>query len=140
MRNAVRLTLITLALGLSACTVREPYEQPAPPIETVPPHKGPVVRPLPGSQPSTQPSKPAAIPKPMPRTSASFAPPPGGASHWDPKLGVYVLEKKPNTFYRQRTYYRYENSGWSWSLSPDGPWQETDSSGVPGGLGRAFAQ
>jgi len=53
---------------------------------------------------------------------------------------VYVLEKKPNTFYRQRTYYRYENSGWSWSLSPDGPWQETDSSGVPGGLGRAFAQ
>ncbi|MFJ2980879.1 MULTISPECIES: hypothetical protein [unclassified Pseudomonas] len=140
MRNAVRLTLITLALGLSACTVREPYEQPAPPIETVPPHKGPVVKPLPGGQPSTQPSKPAAIPKPMPRTSASFAPPPGGASHWDPKLGVYVLEKKPNTFYRQRTYYRYENSGWSWSLSPDGPWQETDSSGVPGGLGRAFAQ
>lgn len=55
------------------------------------------------------------------------------------KLGVYVLEKKPNTFYRQRTYYRYDG-GWSWSLSPDGPWQETDSSGVPGGLGRAFAQ
>ncbi|MBC7212561.1 MAG: hypothetical protein H5U33_21455, partial [Pseudomonas sp.] len=79
------------------------------------------------------------IPKPMPRTSASFAPPPGGASHWDPKLGVYVLEKQPNTFYRQRTYYRW-NNGWSWSLSPNGPWQDTDSSGVPGGLGRAFGQ
>jgi len=94
MHSTVRLTLITLALGLSACTVHEPYEQPAPPIERLPPHQGPVVKPLPGGQPSTQPSKPAATPKPMPRTSASFAPPPGGSSHWDPKLGVYVLEKK----------------------------------------------
>ncbi|MFG0410565.1 hypothetical protein [Pseudomonas sp. FYR_11] len=136
MHSAVRLTLITLALGLSACTTQQPYEHP--PIERVPP-QGPVVKPLPGGQPSTQPGRPAAIPKPMPRTSASFAPPPGGASHWDPKLGVYVLDKQPNTFYRQRTYYRFDN-GWSWSLGPNGPWQETDSSGVPGGLGRAFAQ
>lgn len=139
MHSIVRLTLITLALGLSACTVREPYEQPEPPIERLPPQPGPAVKPLPDRQPAPAPSKPAVTPKPMPRTSASFAPPPGGASHWDPKLGVYVLEKKPNTFYRQRTYYRFDN-GWSWSLSPDGPWQETDSSGVPGGLGRAFAQ
>ena len=35
---------------------------------------------------------------------------------------------------------RLSLGGWSWSLSPDGPWQGTDSSGVPGGLGRAFAQ
>ncbi|MBF8757819.1 hypothetical protein [Pseudomonas guariconensis] len=140
MNSTVRLTLITLALGLSACTVQPPSQERLPPIETTPPHQGPAVKPLPGSQPpGTQPSKPAAIPKPMPRTSASFAPPPGGASHWDPRMGVYVLENKTNTFYRQRTYYRW-NNGWSWSLSPDGPWQETDSSGVPGGLGRAFAQ
>ncbi|MDH0300262.1 MULTISPECIES: hypothetical protein [unclassified Pseudomonas] len=141
MNSTARLTLITLALGLCACTVQQPTErEPLPPIETTPPpHQGPVVKPLPGGQPTTQPSKPAAIPKPVPRTSASFAPPPGGASHWDPKLGVYVLEKQPNTFYRQRTYYRW-NNGWSWSLSPNGPWQDTDSSGVPGGLGRAFGQ
>ena len=139
MKHAVRLTLITLALGLSACTVREPVQQPLPPVDGVPPRQGPAVTPLPSSKPGTQPSKPTAAPKAMPRTSASFAPPPGGASHWDPKMGVYVLEKKPNTFYRQRTYYRYDG-GWSWSLSPEGPWQETDSSGVPGGLGRAFAQ
>ena len=44
MHSTVRLTLITLALGLSACTVHEPYEQPAPPIERVPPHQGPVVK------------------------------------------------------------------------------------------------
>ncbi len=137
MHSIVRLTLITLALGLSACTVHEPYEQPEPPIERLPP-PGPAVKPLPDRQPA--PRRASLRPRlPMPRTSASFAPPPGGASHWDPKLGVYVLEKKPNTFYRQRTYYRF-NNGWSWSLSPDGPWQETDSSGVPGGLGRAFAQ
>ncbi|QXH34378.1 hypothetical protein [Pseudomonas muyukensis] len=141
MNSIVRLTLISLALGLGACTVQQPGErEPLPPIETTPPpHQGPVVKPLPGGQPGSQPSKPAALPKPMPRTSASFAPPPGGASHWDPKLGVYVLEKQPNTFYRQRTYYRW-NNGWSWSLSPAGPWQDTDSSGVPGGLGRAFGQ
>lgn len=137
MSSTLRLTLITLALGLSACTVHQPVEQPLPPIETTVP-KGPVVKPLPSGQPKPS-VKPAATPKPMPRTSASFAPPPGGASHWDPKLGVYVLEKQTNTFYRQRTYYRWAN-GWSWSVSPDGPWQDTDSSGVPGGLGRAFAQ
>jgi hypothetical protein len=85
---------------------------------------------------STTPAKPA---KPLPRTSASFAPPPGGNSHWDPKLGVYVLDDQPNTFYRQRTYYRWDN-GWSRSISPKGPWEETDIHGVPGGLGRQFGQ
>ena len=35
MHSIVRLTLITLALGLSACTVQQPYEQPSPPAETV---------------------------------------------------------------------------------------------------------
>lgn len=138
MNSALRLTFITLAIGLSACTTHRPTDAPAPPIDKAPP-AGPVVKPLPGGKPTPPPSAPAAKPKPMPRTSASFAPPPGGASHWDPKMGVYVLEKQPNTFYRQRTYYRW-NDGWSWSTSPDGPWQATDSSGVPGGLGRAFAQ
>ncbi|MDG9882757.1 hypothetical protein CSV86_015895 [Pseudomonas putida CSV86] len=137
MNSTVRLTLISLALGLSACTVqqpREPEREPLPPIETAP-RPGPVIKPGPGTpKPSVTPT-----PKPMPRTSASFAPPPGGASHWDPKLGVYVLEGKTNTFYRQRTYYRW-NNGWSWATNPEGPWQDTDSSGVPGGLGRAFAQ
>lgn len=137
MNSTVRLTLISLALGLSACTVhqpREPEREPLPPIETAPP-PGPVIKPGPSvPKPSVTPT-----PKPMPRTSASFAPPPGGASHWDPKLGVYVLEGKTNTFYRQRTYYRWSN-GWSWATNPEGPWQDTDSSGVPGGLGRAFSQ
>ena len=138
MNSIARLALLSLAVGLSACTVHQPSEPPVPPIETMPP--GPSTQPAP--RPSTVPSKPAVTtptPKPMPRTSASFAPPPGGASHWDPRLGVYVLEGKTNTFYRQRTYYRWDN-GWSWSTNLNGPWQETDSSGVPGGLGRAFAQ
>ena len=136
MNSIARLTLITLAMGLSACTVHRPSEPTVPPIERLPP-TGPVIKPVPGSKPGTPVITPA--PKPMPRTSASFAPPPGGASHWDPKLGVYVPEGKTNTFYRQRTYYRW-NNGWSWATSADGPWQDTDSSGVPGGLGRAFGQ
>lgn len=136
MNSTVRLTLIILFLGLSACTVQQPSTYPEPPIGRQPP--GPVIKPTP--RPGTVPSKPTVTPsqKPMPRTSASFAPPPGGASHWDPRLGVYVLEGQTNTFYRQRTYYRW-NNGWSWSTSLQGPWQETDSSGVPGGLGRAFS-
>ena len=73
--------------------------------------------------------------KPAPRTSASFAPPPSGPSHWDQRLGVYVLEDQQNVYYRQRTYYRW-NDGWSWATSPSGPWEGTDSGGVPPGLGR----
>ena len=135
MNSTVRLTLITLFLGLSACTVQQPSTYPEPPIGRQPPV--PVIKPTP--RPGTVPSKPTVTPsqKPMPRTSASFAPPPGGASHWDPRLGVYVLEGQTNTFYRQRTYYRWSN-GWSRSISPNGPWEDTDIHGVPAGLGRQF--
>jgi hypothetical protein len=66
-----------------------------------------------------------------------FAPPPGGHSHWDSALGVYVLENAAQVYYRERTYYRW-NNGWSWSSSAQGPWQSTDSSGVPAGLGRHY--
>jgi hypothetical protein len=128
MTAIARVTLISLVLGLSACAVHRPEPAPAPPIETLPP-AGPASKPAP---PAT-PQPPAA--KPMPRTSASFAPPPGGASHWDPKLQVYVLENQPDTYYRQRTYYRW-NNGWSWATSPQGPWEATDTTGVPAGLGR----
>ena len=130
-----RITLLSVVMGLSACAVQPPTEQQAPP-------------PFPPSQPSPTPSTsptpvkpgiPAKPAKPLPRTSASFAPPPGGNSHWDPKLGVYVLDDQPNTFYRQRTYYRWDN-GWSRSIGPNGPWEETDIHGVPGGLGRQFGQ
>ena len=29
-----------------------------------------------------------------------------------------------NIFYRQRTYYRWDN-GWSRAVSPNGPWEDT---------------
>ena len=134
--NAIaRITVLTLALGLSACAVQRP--EPSTRLPPIPPSQP---SPTPSTSPTpSKPGIPAKPAKPVPRTSASFAPPPGGNSHWDQKLGVYVLDDQTNTFYRQRTYYRW-NNGWSWSLSPNGPWQETDSSGVPGGLGRAFAQ
>ena len=135
MTAIARIALLSAVLGLSACAVQPPTEHQAPP-------------PFPPSQPSPTPSTspvpskptiPAKPSKPLPRTSASFAPPPGGNSHWDPKLGVYVLDDQPNTFYRQRTYYRWD-SGWSRSISPNGPWEDTDIHGVPGGLGRKFGQ
>jgi hypothetical protein len=68
-----------------------------------------------------------------------FAPPPGGHSHWDSALGVYVLENAAQVYYRERTYYRW-NNGWSWSSGAQGPWQPTDSSGVPAGLGRHYSR
>lgn len=132
MTAIARITLLTLILGLSACAVQRPTAPGTPPG----PPSGPSTQP----GPSTTPGKPIpSTPKALPRTSATFAPPPGGASHWDPQLGVYVLDGQPDTFYRQRTYYRWSN-GWSRSISPQGPWEDTDIHGVPSGLGRKFTQ
>ncbi|MOA68437.1 hypothetical protein D3C78_1960600 [compost metagenome] len=66
-----------------------------------------------------------------------FAPPPGGNCYWDTGLGVYVLQGERNVFYRERVYYRWDGN-WSYSNGPHGPWQPTDASGVPAGLGRHF--
>jgi hypothetical protein len=134
MTAIARITLLSLVLGLSACAVHRPPEPGLPPI----PPSGPSTTPTPPTNPGT-PSTPIKPSKPQPRTSASFAPPPGGNSHWDAKLGVYVLDDQTNTFYRQRTYYRW-NNGWSRAISPDGPWEDTDIHGVPSGLGRQFGQ
>lgn len=68
-----------------------------------------------------------------------FAPPPGVESKWDAGLGVYVVGGDSHLYYRERTYYRW-NSGWSWASNPQGPWLPTDSSGVPPGLNRRYAQ
>jgi hypothetical protein len=68
-----------------------------------------------------------------------FAPPPGVGSQWDAGLGVYVVGGTPHLYYRERTYYRW-NAGWSWATNPQGPWLPTDSSGVPPGLHRRYAQ
>lgn len=132
MTAIARITLLSLVLGLSACTVHRPVPTSSEPI----PPAGPSTRPAPSTAPGT-PSAPIPAAKPLPRTSASFAPPPGGHSHWDARLGVYVLDDQSNTFYRQRTYYRW-NNGWSRSISPDGPWEDTDIHGVPAGLGHQF--
>ncbi|WP_213875953.1 hypothetical protein [Pseudomonas sp. dw_358] len=127
-RFTFKSSLLGLVLGLSACAVQPRHEQGSalPPMHTLPSGTPPASAPAPMTAPAA---------KPMPRTSVSFAPPPGGASHWDPKLGVYVLEDQADTYYRQRTYYHWAN-GWSWSTSPQGPWQSTDATGVPPGLGR----
>ncbi|MBC3383307.1 MULTISPECIES: hypothetical protein [unclassified Pseudomonas] len=134
MTAIARITLLTLVMGLSACAVQRPPE-PSAPLPPIPPST-PTTKPAPSTPPGKPviPNKPA---KPVPRTSASFAPPPGGNSHWDAKLGVYVLDNQTNTFYRQRTYFRW-NNGWSRSVSPNGPWEETTIEGVPAGLGRKF--
>ena len=136
MTAIARITLLSMVLGLSACVVQPQQPERLPPIPPSQPRPTPSPTPTPTPSKPNIPAKPA---KPLPRTSASFAPPPGGNSHWDAKLGVYVLDDQTNTFYRQRTYYRW-NNGWSRSISPDGPWEDTDIHGVPGGLGRQFGQ
>ncbi|WP_229631866.1 MULTISPECIES: hypothetical protein [Pseudomonas] len=129
---ASRLMLLTLVLGLGACSAQRPASESAPrPLPPVP--AGPAAQPP--VTPPAPPAPPTQAPRPAPSTSASFAPPPGGPSHWDQGLGVYVLDNQPGTYYRQRTYYRW-NNGWGWATSPNGPWEATDSSGVPPGLGR----
>lgn len=84
-------------------------------------------------QQSQSPGRAGASAKPHPH----FAPPPQGHSHWDEQLGVHVLENSPGLYYRQRTYYRW-NNGWSWAVRPSGPWQACPSSAVPPGLSRSI--
>jgi len=133
MTAVARITLLSLVLGLSACAVQHPTgPQSSEPIPTLPskPQQG-----KPHTAPQTSPQRPA--PATGPKTSAHFAPPPGGNSHWDARLGVHVLDDEADTFYRQRTYYRW-NNGWSWSTGRNGPWQATDANGVPPWLGRQY--
>jgi hypothetical protein len=76
---------------------------------------------------------------PVSKSHPRYAPPPGVQSHWDTGLGVYVVGGARDLYYRERTYYRW-SSGWSWATNPQGPWQSTDSGGVPPGLYRRYAQ
>ncbi|WP_434680806.1 hypothetical protein J3P77_07540 [Pseudomonas sp. R1-18] len=143
MYRTARVTLLGMVLGLSACAVQPPDSgtqgpRSQEPIQSLPGTQQPGA-PRPGTPAKKPAQAPAKAPSSGPKTSASFAPPPGGASHWDARMGVYVMEGQPNTFYRQRTYYKW-NGGWSWATSLDGPWEATDSSGVPAGLGRKFGQ
>nr|WP_298139900.1 hypothetical protein [uncultured Pseudomonas sp.] len=81
-------------------------------------------------------SQPPVVSKSHPR----YAPPPGAESQWDAGLGVYIVGGARDLYYRERTYYRWNNGGWSWASNPQGPWRPTDSSGVPPGLYRRYAQ
>ncbi len=82
---------------------------------------------------------PGSTSAPSSKPHPHFAPPPQGPSHWDGQLGVHVLENIPSVYYRQRTYYRW-NNGWSWAVQPQGPWQACASSAVPAGLSRHYGQ
>jgi hypothetical protein len=96
-----------LGLGLSGCVL----QQPSAPVGELPPVQ--------------QPSHPR------------YAPPPGVKSHWNPGLGVYVVEGARDLYYRERIFYRWDGA-WSWSSQAGGPWKATDSSGIPPGLFRQY--
>jgi hypothetical protein len=133
--NTARCAAAVLLVLLAGCS--------APPISSEPPQQP---FPLPPSttpdtpQRSTQQPKSAPLPTQTPASTRMkahphFAPPPGVSSYWDTQLGVYVLDQVPNLYYRERTYYRW-NDGWSWATYANGPWKDTDSSGIPPGLNR----
>lgn len=104
---------------------------------TSPPPGRPAEVPAPPQPSVSLPSKPAT-PTRL-RTHPRFAPPPDVPSYWDTRLGVYVLQDRPQVFYRERVYYRW-GAGWSSASHPEGPWRPVDSSNVPAGLSRHFAQ
>ncbi|WP_457437464.1 hypothetical protein [Pseudomonas sp. TE3786] len=124
-----------MIVALTGCTT--PMQQPSPQPIPVPPNSIP-----PATTPSksTQQPKSAPLPTQAPASTRMkahphFAPPPGVNSYWDTQLGVYVLDNVPNLYYRERTYYRWDN-GWTWATYANGPWKQTDSSGIPPGLNR----
>ncbi len=130
-RGAAALMILALA-GCTTPATQQPTSEPIP----VPP----------GNLPQTPPGKTTQQPKsaPLPvqapastrmKAHPRFAPPPGVSSYWDTQLGVYVLDKVPGLYYRERTYYRW-NSGWTWATYANGPWSPVDSTGIPPGLNR----
>lgn len=136
MTYLARHSLLLALVVLSGCSLTGPQPSEQPPVPSEPPQ--PSQQP---GQPSTpRPSLPTLPPKPsQQQTHPRFAPPPGGNSYWDNGLSVYVIKSQPDLYYRDRTYYRWSD-GWSWASSPSGPWQSTDSSGIPAGLGRKYPQ
>ena len=89
---------------------------------------------------SVQPPSPPVVGGQAPvKAHAHFAPPPDGPSHWDPQLQVYVLHSSPHLYYRQRTYYRWQQ-GWSWATQANGPWQACGTERIPAGLSRHYQQ
>ncbi|PAU54411.1 hypothetical protein [Pseudomonas indica] len=116
----------------SACAVhvgpRQP-PQPQPPVQQPPVQQAPIVRP-----PPVQAPPPSSAPKPqISKTHPRYAPPPHVASHWDNRLGVYVVEGR-DLYYRERLFYRKERGNWVCSGRPDGPWEPIDIPNVPPGL------
>ncbi|RJG09805.1 hypothetical protein D3879_17230 [Pseudomonas cavernicola] len=139
MKTIIRLGLASLVLGLAGCAVpvvQQPIPQEPRGTQQPPSTPAPSTKPRSTQQPS-QPIPPQPQPSTRMKAHPHFAPPPGASSYWDSKLGVYVLEGAEGIYYRQRTYYRW-NNGWSWASNPQGPWQPTDSSGVPPGLSRQY--
>ncbi|OBY56849.1 hypothetical protein [Pseudomonas sp. AU12215] len=128
-----------LALGamlvLGGCVV-QPQQPEQPPQQTSPPAHP--TTPTPPPKQSSSPITPQPSSAPAAKRPTQFAPPPGGKGRWDASLGVYVIQGQKDLYYRQRTYYHWDN-GWYWSVGPQGPWTETDSSGVPPGLTRKYA-
>ena len=109
-----------LGFGLSGCVLQQP--------------SGPVDRLPPAQQPGTPAGKLPPVQQP---SHPRYAPPPGVKSHWNPALGVYVVEGARDLYYRERIFYRWDG-GWSWSPQAGGPWKATDSSGIPPGLFRQY--
>lgn len=89
--------------------------------------------------PATSSPPPAGGAGAVAKTHPRFAPPPAVSSHWDARLGVYVLDDEQDTFYRERTFYRW-NAGWSRADNLQGAWEQVDSSAIPPALYRSYAQ
>ncbi|SHM98766.1 hypothetical protein [Phytopseudomonas punonensis] len=95
--------------------------------------------PAPGTGGTTgSPSAPPGSPT-VTKSHPRFAPPPGVSSHWNGTLGVYEIDSEHDTYYRERTFYRWQD-GWSWAGTLQGPWEPVDSTGVPPALYRHHAQ
>ncbi|MBD9500094.1 hypothetical protein IB260_07825 [Pseudomonas sp. PDM23] len=131
-----RLLALGAMLVLSGCVVQP--QQPEQPPSQIPPPSQPS-KPIPPAKTSSSPITPQPSAAPTAKRPTQFAPPPGGKGRWDASLGVYVIQGQKDLYYRQRTYYHWD-SGWYWGVGPQGPWTETDSSGVPPGLTRKYAQ
>lgn len=130
--GSARGAAAVMLLALAGCTTPV-HQQPEPPPFPLPPGTSPDTSPRTTQQPKS-PELPTQAPTSTRlKAHPHFAPPPGVSSYWDTKLGVYVLDKVPGLYYRERTYYRWDG-GWTWATYANGPWQKSEANGIPPGL------
>jgi hypothetical protein len=93
-----------------------------------------------------------AYPDHQGRYDRSYGPPPHTARHgyrqsynghdvrYDARLGVYLVVGRPDYYYLDNNYYRYDRNRWYYSQNLNDGWRDYDVRRLPPGLSKKYAK